>query len=296
MNGARCGAARWVAAWVLITALAPAAGAEREPLNDDWLRDDRVVLRQLLDFERESGIHDGGVWHQSAGDSAVLKERRELGFGAVHHRLYWPGGYASATAEVVELEGEVVEYRLSVRSGSSWEEVRDRVLSAWVEAGGGPFAHQPSGIGRNRSFDAAAHRLEAVLIEHLGDDPQVRVPRRLRHAHAELRSPFSELSVSRRCGDGAPDAYEWRLLRTLLDARRTDLLESVLRGPNPEGRVLALAGLRIQERRGTTLSAETQRAMETVLSLQIPIDHCFGCEVTATDAQDAVERIESEWE
>jgi hypothetical protein len=283
-----------VAAWVLIAALAPAAGAEREPLNEDWLRNDREVLRQLLDFERQSGIDDGGVWHASAGDSAMLKERHELGFGAVRHRLDWPGGYTGATAELVELEGHVVEYRLSVRSGTSWDEVRGRILADWVEADGGPFVHQPSGIGRNRSFDAAAHRLEEVLTEYLGDGPQVRVPRRLRQAHAELRSPFSDLTVSRHCGDGAPDAHEWRLLRTLLDARRTDLLESVLRGPNPEGRVLALAGLRLQERRGARLSAETQRAMESVLSLQIPIDHCFGCEVTATDARDAVERFESE--
>ena len=77
-----------------------------------------------------------------------------------------------------------------------------------------------------------------ALARALGVADHEAASRDLLTAYKRLASPFEQLKVWRAGGGGDQEAA------TLDVARRYDLLRSVLRGPNPEGRALAAVALK----------------------------------------------------
>jgi hypothetical protein len=65
----------------------------------------------------------------------------------------------------------------------------------------------------------------------------------------------------------------------LLEADRIDLIENVLRGYNPGGRVYAVIALMRLRKKGRELKPDVLSTLKRVINLNIPITMCDPCEV-----------------
>ena len=63
----------------------------------------------------------------------------------------------------------------------------------------------------------------------------------------------------------------------LINANRIDLIENVLRGYNPGGRIFAAIALLRMERKGLKLEPEVTSTLNKVVNLDVPAATCAGC-------------------
>jgi hypothetical protein len=182
---------------------------------------------------------------------------RELGFGLERRKIEFGTdgreGWACA-ASVVSRNGDIIE----VLDKCDWTphefEVQRSSLEGalgpefqWVM---GPFAQKKSNWGRAIALQRVPLAYEAALAVaaiDLGAANRPSVPDALAESYAVLTSPSYELALGRICRFGTQEGY-WEML-DLETSGRVDLLRSVLRGLNPEGRYFAAFAL--HELKGT---------------------------------------------
>lgn len=63
----------------------------------------------------------------------------------------------------------------------------------------------------------------------------------------------------------------------IIRAGRFDLIENILRGYNPGGRVYAALALKAWVQKGRKLTPVETELIQKIASLDTPIDTCFGC-------------------
>jgi hypothetical protein len=71
----------------------------------------------------------------------------------------------------------------------------------------------------------------------------------------------------------------------LVKANRLDLIENVVRGYNPGGRVYAALALVAIEKQGSPLTDDTRATIEKIRQLDIMIDTCSGCIISHRTAK-----------
>jgi len=107
----------------------------------------------------------------------------------------------------------------------------------------------------------------------------------LKKAFDYLTSPIENWGVGGREGEIAIDA--------LVNANRIDLIENVLRGFNPGGRVYAaLALLKLNKGNKLVLSADTVGTIEKVRYLDISIGTIAGCLVSSRTAKEILSDLD----
>jgi hypothetical protein len=119
---------------------------------------------------------------------------------------------------------------------------------------------------------------------------QAEVPDELKKSFDYLTSPFACRAF------GPVDGH--LAIAALVNANRIDLLENVLRGFSPSGRVYAaLALLKLNKKSHVVLSPDIVTTIEKVRNLDLPITTAHGCLVSSSTANEIVnEEDESESE
>jgi hypothetical protein len=101
------------------------------------------------------------------------------------------------------------------------------------------------------------------------------------------------------CGVGGSPPAGNEAIALLARKKRWPIIENILRGPNPEGRVYAVLALLCGERHGRKVPPETRATIDTVLALDLPISVCRGCMYDHATAPAIVEEFldhfESHW-
>lgn len=275
------------------TAVFATAGADSRAEWLEWVENDREVTRKMLSFATESGLHDGGQWVPELAErhDVVSSGARELGFGGRLHHFRWPGGHLSAEAEVFAHDGRVVAYELTVGIEKQ-RAVLDAVEKVWEESGPDGVVRDRDSLTFQRRFPEAESARRDALAAALGVQGELDAPRKIRKKVAEQRSAFGQVVVGALCGFAPPREPPRTVFDELEDDRRVDLLAAILRGDQPESRVLAVAHLRRLQKNGTTLPPELVAAMDVVLDLPLPIETCSGCIIDSQGARDALAHYE----
>ena len=128
------------------------------------------------------------------------------------------------------------------------------------------------------------------MADGLGPQKDSSVPKRLAREYDYLMSPMSPIDVGLLCGDDgvAPEGHE--AMERLFKKKRWTLIESILRGYNPEARVYAAIALLRAERSGRGISPELKGSLDAVLALEIPISTCVGDVVGSEYAAEVVKK------
>ncbi len=271
----------------VLLAIALGARAGEEALGE-WLSLDLAVAKRVAAVLPPGGRATAAFRRALAPFDA--REDRDIGFGARRMRLALYGGHTTTWITFVSHGDAIGPVRVEVTGGPP--EVRARIAEAW-----GALAPKtvPQGFlyacGKPADPDAFAKARSKALGGPLALEPHPD----LAEDYALLWSPVSLLIYGTMFGEGGdPPPGREALERIVTHEHRLPVLEDLLRGPNPEGRLYALEGLERLRKNGTELDAATLAAMKAVRALAVQIQCCSGCHSYDAQAKKALADREEE--
>ena len=122
-----------------------------------------------------------------------------------------------------------------------------------------------------KDFPEAWKEYRYELGGTLGSFKAITAPGELAADYKLLTDPFENSRISFvACDDGKPaiDALE--------DAKRIDLIENVLRGYNPGGRIYAAISLLRMQRKGRKLRLDVRQAIQKIVDSDASVTTCWG--------------------
>lgn len=207
-------------------------------------------------------------------------EETNLGFGAKYLELEKGRGYSKGYVHSLIYNGQVAQYEAGIESYSEeWPQIKQRIYERWkADKGPESFADE-HGLVFKRTLSAVLSRYKADVADTLGPLSKTLVPSDLSLNYSDLINPMENSTLS---GTHPNEAIE-----SLVNAKRIDLLENVLRGYNPGARMLASLALLRLEKTGVQLSSKTHTAIDRVMNLNIHLHSCvydMCSDVTAKEA------------
>ncbi len=274
-----------VLASILLLLLSQISWAQKEEkLETEWLAKDvesAKLIARLMPLESQTF-----ETIKSILDVNTAVDDDDLGFGGRRFNLGKGNGYTSFYVDAFTFGGSFGYYEIGIRGGSDdWPRIREQVIKMWRQSNGPEFEETDSGLTYRVRHNSVFQAYENAVGLALGDMKPVDVPSSLKEHYDYLISPMINSYVGRgTCGYGG-STLEGRLaIDALVEAERIDLIENVLRGFNPGGRVYAALALLEMKKRGIKLSKETQDVINKIAALKIRISTCAGCIVTGRTA------------
>ncbi len=250
---------------------------KEEPLNLEWVQNDIdgvAMLLKLIPIENQNiGVLKkqlGKVW--SVDDD-------QLGFGGRRVRFGKGYGYSAVYIDVLTFKDKVAYYEIGVTgSFSRWNEYRVQVINAWQKNGGPEFTEKENGLTYQKKYDSVFESYYRAVADELGEMKPVTIPVYLKDAYDYLTSPLNNSYIGEGiCGLGGPVLEGKTSIDALIEAHRIDLIENVLRGYNPGGRIFAAITLLRMKREGLKPEPEVMTTLNGVVNLDVPAATCSGC-------------------
>lgn len=254
--------------------LAALAGAE-EALDEEWVASDVAAARRVAGALSETKLP---TFLEKLG-SASTEEDRDIGFGARRLRLAVYGGYTTTWVTVVSWDGGVGPLEVSCHEEAEvWAGIRDRIKAEYK-------GHEPEvgdtglrvRVGAQADPEGFRRERNRVLGPPLAIDPHPS----LEEAYLLLWSPTSDLVYGWMHGEGGdPPPGRNAVERILGHEQGPALLDDILRGPNPEGRLYAAEALLRIEKKGRKLGEQVRKSIDRVRKSGVKIHVARGCEVS----------------
>lgn len=271
---------------LLVSVSSTSSAQDEKPLEAAWLAQDVKaihLLARLLPIENQSLESVKHLWGKAAN-----VEQEDLGFGAQRIHFTKASGYAQFYLDLLVFDDRIGYYEVGVRgSAESWDRIRNVLMAAWKQNSGTEYEERENGLSQRKSFDNVLQSYQSTVGAALGDLKPVDVPANLKDDYDYLISPLHNSTVAKgECGFGGVVPKGRETIDVLVDAYRTDLIENVLRGYNPGGRVYAALALLEMQKRGKWLSNDVQNTIRKLSQLEIKITTCSGCIYGHLRAQD----------
>lgn len=273
-----------ITSFILIVCSASSFAQEQDPMRADWLEEDYKSLKLISLLASPAPLTP-----QKIRDILGLEDDgddRDLGFGASTFDIARGHGYTTLYVEGFVFKGTIGFYRLGIRgTEESWPRLREQIIDLWMQNHGPAFNESETGLVHVETNDSVFLRYKSAVSAGLGEMKQAKIPDELNKAFDYLTSPMGTRAIGDSDGEKAIDA--------LVHANRIDLIENVLRGFNPGGRVYAaLALLKLSKSGELVLSAETISTIAKVSNLDISIPTVRGCIVSYQTANEILSESE----
>jgi hypothetical protein len=265
---------------LLILLSFPCRAQQREPLNQEWLAKDYASMELISLLASPAPLTT-----QKILDILGVRDKAEedLGFGATRFNVRKGNGYTSLSVEAFVFKGRIGSYKLQLDSSrESWSRIRERMIGLWRQHNGPGFDKGESGLIHVARDDSVLRKYQAAVSAELGEMQAAAIPSELQKSFDSLTQPMGIDSVGGSAGEMA--------IAALVNAERFDLLENVVRGFNPNGRIYAARELLKLSKEGRlVLSADTLSVIAKISNLDIKIRRVFGCIVNHTDAKEILD-------
>ncbi len=250
---------------------------KQEPLNVEWVHNDIEGVAVLLKLTPVETQNIEVLKKQLAKDWSIDDD--PLGFGANRIRFGKGYGYSSVYLDVLTFKNKVAYYEIGVTgSFSKWRQYREQIINAWRQNGGPEFTEKEYELTYQKKYDTLFESYYRAVANELGEMRSVSVPADLKDAYDYLTSPLNNSYIGEgTCGLGGPVLEGKTSIDALIGADRTDLIENVLRGYNPGGRIFAAIALLRMKRQGLKLEADVLTTLNKVVDLDVPAATCSGC-------------------
>ena len=264
-----------MSSFILILLLSVSSLAEtRDKLKTEWLTQDIATIHQLLPRLAQTDPTLESL-EKLFGKGPELTE---LGFGASTFAFSKPGGYTAFRVRGLAINGKIGYYRIAVGGSASWAKIRNYIIQTWNANSQLAFQENKYGIDYFKEYSPVIEEYKEVVRSQLGDLKNVTVPTDLQEAYTYLISLENNSVVgSGPCNYGAVVPRGKTAIDKIVKSNREDLIENILKGYNPGGRMYALLALVELQKNGSKLSAETEKAMRVVRELEIDMETCSGC-------------------
>jgi hypothetical protein len=218
-------------------------------------------------------------------------DEEDRGFGAKRVNLLRGFGYIQTYVHMVTFNGRISFFELGLFKPpvDDWALVRKPILGKLQKYKGRPFKEEEQELYIKYTYSGVLEPFYKSVADKLGPIKPLHVPSKLKAAYDYLISPMNNSEV----GDGmcflGPVVEGKTSIDLLIKARRVDLVQNVLRGYNPGGRIYAAIALLRMERKGLFIRPETMKTIEQVASLNTLITACVGCFSRTSVGKDVIE-------
>lgn len=256
---------------LLVSLLAQTSFAQHE----DRLKKDieRVeLLLKLFPIENQTieAIMD------SLGDY-LFTEEKDLGFGGKRVFINKNCDYLYISVTVILYQDAFAYYEIIIGNHPSLgNSSRSHIEKAWLENGGPEYEVDNSKLIYRNTIAPVLAAFHSAVGKELGEMNQVTVKSEDKEFYEYLISPLNNITVGSICGVIGAAPIGKQLIESLIKRKRTEIIENILRGYNPEGRVYAAIALLQMKEQAEQLNAETEQAIHKIMSLDTPISTCEG--------------------
>lgn len=251
---------------------------EQEPLRADWLARDYKSVELISLLASSTPLTPQRIGDILSVGNAL--EEDDLGFGATTFDIGKGNGYTTLSVEGFAFRGRIGFYKVGIRaSAEQWRDMRELIVDLWKQNGGPTYHETDSGLVHTETNNEVFLAYKSSVARELGEMKPADIPEELKKSFDYLTSPIGVWAIGDKDGQIAIDA--------LVNARRVDLIENVLRGFNPRGRVYAaLALLTLSKGNRLVLSSDTISTIAKVVNLDLTIRTVSGCIVSSRTAQE----------
>lgn len=270
---------------LLILLSFPCSAQELEPLNREWLADDYASMKVISLLASPAPLTTQKIMDiLGVGDKDDAEE--DLGFGAIRFIVVKGHGYSSLSVKAFVFRGTIGSYKLELDcSPESWTRIRERMIELWQQSNGPSFQESERGLIHIERDDSVLRKYQAAVSAELGEMKPAAISAELQKSFDFITQPMEIDNVGGRDGEMA--------IAALLNAERFDLLENVLRGFNPNGRIYAARELLKLNKEGRlVLSADTIAVIAKISNLDIQIRTVAGCIVNRVHAKEILEDVD----
>lgn len=267
---------------LLILLSFPCVAQELEPLNPEWLANDYRSMQLISLLASPAPLTT-----QKIMDILNVRDKddaeEDLGFGAIRFNAGEGHGYTSLWVEAFVFRGTIGSYKLELQSSpKSWTRIRERMIELWRQNNGPSFEEGESGIIHIERNDSVLRKYQAAVSAELGEMKPAAIAAELQKTFDSLTQPMEIDSVGGSDGEIA--------IAALVNAERFDLVENVLRGFNPNGRIYAARELlKLNNEGRLVLSADTLAVIAKIRNLDIQIRTVSGCMVNRMHAKEILD-------
>ena len=269
---------------LLILLSFPCGAQELKPLNREWLAIDQRSMELISLLASPVPLTPQRIMDiLSVRDKDDTEE--DLGFGATRFSIRKGHGYTSLVVEAFVFRGTIGSYKLELDSSPErWPRIREGMIERWQQNNGPSFEEGESGLIHTERDDSILRKYQVVVAAELGEMKPVAIP-------AELQKPFDFLTQPMAIDNvGSSDGE--MAIAALVNAERFDLMENVLRGFNPNGRIYAARELLKLNKEGRlVLGADTLSVIAKISNLDIEITTVSGCIVNRRYAKEILDDL-----
>jgi hypothetical protein len=266
---------------------------KKEPLKLEYVQDDIEGIAVLLKLTPIENQNIEKLKKQLPAEW-YIDEDENLGFGANRFRFGKGYGYSSVYVDVLTYNNQIAYYSIGViGSFSKWNQYREQIIKAWIKNRGPAFIENGHEMTYEKKFENVFNSYYRKVAQELGELKSVDISAELKEPYEYLTSPLNNSYIGEGiCGLGGPVLEGKTSIDALIDANRIDLIENVLRGYNPGGRIFAAITLLKMEKKGIVLNSELKKTLNKVIALDIPVSICSGCIVNGgLKTKDVVKRF-----
>ena len=247
---------------------------EDKPLNAKYVEDDLRGIKFLIGLcpiETHSIASLKKLFEARTEDTSWFDEAI-LGFGAKRVTLKMGLGYTTIYIDFLVFQDQIVHYKIGADVDARDSKTHtDGIVRVWKDNGGPPLIQKGGELSYEKNFPELWKAYYREVSKQLGPMKPVEISDKLKPAYALLTNPFENSRISVvACDDGKP------AIDDLEDANRIDLIENVLRGYNPGGRIYAAISLLRMQLKGRKLSVATKTAVKRVVNLNAEAGTCRG--------------------
>jgi len=222
---------------------------------------------------------------------ASWEKEENLGFGAKRLILNKGLGATTIYIDLLLYRNSIAHYEVGLLEGGGRDKAKN--IDTWTRNGGAPLTERPDRLVKDGDVAGVWATYKATISRRLERFKDLTVPKALSPSYQLLTNPLENSSISTvPCDDGQP------AIEMLETANRYDLIENVLRGYNPGGRIYAAISLLRRQRAGHHLTHRTLRTIGVVVELDADASTCHGdIGTTGLRARDIVDDFlsDKEW-
>ena len=269
-------------------------GSNQEGLVREWVEKDKKNMALLLSFfpfeydspeEMLEFLKRQGVGHLYQ----YFEYEEEKAFGISNASYSLPGGYTSFFIQLKLIDGRMDRCVLGIRC-HKWAVLKKRIFTPEIERILPEIEEGDNGF----SIVVGEGKWESVLRQrtdaYFGPSPVVVVREELGEEYEYLRSPNSNLALGDFCYVvGTPPCGRIEI-EYFLEPEYLDVLASIGRGYNDEGRAYAVLAILEMEQRGYDIPANCRQVIEKNLALGFDVEMCLGCEFDRRPIGEVIKR------
>lgn len=213
-------------------------------------------------------------------------EYNDIGFGANRIWTYKFGGYFAYEFIIIVYDNKIIKGYFEMRGNQDvWKKEKGLILSKFKNY----VKEFEYGFTYYFTFEEDYNRYAYAVQEKLGKQEEIEIPDDLKDEYELLINPLNELSYGYAAGYLAPPLKERLAIGKLVSSGRFDLIENILKGHNPEGRIFALEAILKEGLQNEDIIKRNQNTIKEILKLDILIHVADGCELYYAKAREISE-------